>query len=135
VKKKLLDFIFVGLGIFLIFNFIFKNRAEADPKKSYEQVLAGKAIILDVREKDEVKDGMIKAARWFPLSEYEAKKDEIVNELKQESKTKEIYIYCRSGNRSGIYKEHLANERIKAVNLGGYSNLVKEGLPTQPGPQ
>lgn len=135
MKKKLLDFLFIGLSIFLVFNFFFKNRAEADPKKSYEQVAAGKAIILDVREKDEVKDGMIKGARWFPLSEYEAKKDQIVNELKAEAKTKEIYVYCRSGNRSGIYKDHLAKEGIKAVNLGGYSNLVKEGLPTQPGPQ
>lgn len=135
MKKKILDFVFIGLSVFLVFNFFFKNRAEADPKKSYEQVLAGKAIIIDVREKDEVKEGMIKGARWFPLSEYESKKDQIVSELKQEAKTKEIYVYCRSGNRSGIYKDNLSKDGIKAVNLGGFSNLVKEGLPTQTGPQ
>ncbi len=119
----------------IIFNIFYKDSAEADPKKSYESYLSGKAVFIDVREFDELKDGMIKGALWYPLSKIEADKNLELAKIRENSKNKEIYFYCRSGNRAGKVQNYLENIGIKSINMGGFSNLVKEGLPTQPGPK
>jgi coproporphyrinogen III oxidase-like Fe-S oxidoreductase len=62
--KKISNFLFIGIFGFLVFNFFFKNQAEADAKKSYESYQSGNAIFVDVREESEVKEGMIKGAHW-----------------------------------------------------------------------
>ena len=132
--NKISNYLYIGLlGIF-IFNFFIKNQAEADAKKSYESYKAGKAILIDVREKAEVKAGMIKGALWIPLSKLEADPKEEVEKLKQLTANKEIYVYCRSGNRSGRVKSLLKDAGISSINLGGYSGLVNDSLPIQPGP-
>lgn len=120
---------------FMIYNFFIKNTAEADATQSYQQVLAGKAVIIDVREKDEVKDGMIKGALWYPLSEMEQNREQEIKKIKEAAKDKGIFVYCRSGNRSGKVQGYLKEAGIKSTNLGGYSALVNDKLPTQPGPQ
>lgn len=103
-------------------------------EEHYEKFLAGKAVIIDVREKDEVKDGMIKGASWFPLSELNNHKEAELAKLKKSAENKDIYIYCRSGNRAAKYQAALKAEGIKSENIGGYQDLVKEGIPTQNGP-
>ncbi len=132
--NKVVRYISIGLIAFFIFSFFFKNKAEADAKKSYESFLASKAIIIDVREESEVNEGMIKGAVWVPLSKLEANSKKEIDLIKKMSTDKQIFIYCRSGNRSGKAQSILKEAGVVSVNLGGYSGLVKESLPTQPGP-
>jgi len=133
--KKLNKIVFVSLLSLLVFNFFIKNKAEADARQSYDQFLAGKAVFIDVREEAEVNEGMIKGAVWFPLSQIEKDKTTEIEKIKTITKDKEIYVYCRSGNRSGKVKSYLEEAGLKAVNMGGYNSLVSEKIPTQPGPK
>lgn len=106
--------------------------AVAGPKESYDEVLAGKAIMIDVREPDEVKAGMIDKALSVPLSKMQASPAETTKEVKSLAAGKQIYVYCRSGRRSQIFADKLKESDITAVNLGGYEDLLKAGLPKRP---
>jgi rhodanese-related sulfurtransferase len=133
--KKLSNVVIAFIFGLFIFNFFIKNIAEADVKESYARFLSGKAIFIDVREEDEVKQGMVKGAIWHPLSRLEKDKALEIKKIKDEAHNKEIYLYCRSGNRSGKVKGYLEEAGIKSVNMGGFNNLVNEHIPTQQGPQ
>lgn len=131
--KFFLNTVVVLVSAFIIFNVFIKNHAEADAKSSYQELLDGKAIIIDVREADEIKDGMIKGAIWIPLSKIQQSPESEIKKIKDLSQNKTLYLYCRSGNRSGKVKSILEEKNIKATNLGGFSALENESLPTQKG--
>jgi rhodanese-related sulfurtransferase len=135
MNKIVKNYLFPVLLSVMIFQLFIKNHAEADGKSSYEQLLAGKAIFVDVREEAEVKEGMVKGALWFPLSQIENDKKNQLEKIKAIGAGKQIYVYCRSGNRSGKVKSYLEEAGVKAMNLGGFSSLVDQKLPTQSGPQ
>lgn len=108
--------------------------AETDPMRAYEQVKKGDAVLIDVREADEIKSGMIKDALWFPMSKITEglgwKAD-----LQEMTKGKKIYLHCRSGARSGKVLNILKTNGIESENLGGYITL-KNVLPVnKPEPQ
>lgn len=54
------------------------------------------AVILDVRTEEEVEEGYIPNASNLDIY----KGQEFVNELEKLDKSKNYYVYCRSGNRS-----------------------------------
>ncbi len=122
---------FYSLSILFIFNFFFCNMARADEIKVYEQMTAGKAIVIDIREKDEIKSGMIKGALWLPLSELNKNPAHAIKKLKAMMKDKELFLYCRSGNRVKSFISTIDKKGIKGQNLGGYEDLVSKGLPKQ----
>ena len=103
-------------------------------KEAYEKVLSDKAIFLDVRESDEVNQGVIKNARWIPLSSLQENQTVTLSKVKKLAQDKEIYIYCRSGKRSGIFVKTLQENGIISQNIGGFSDLQSLGLPTQDRP-
>ena len=72
------------------------------------------AVLLDVRTPEEHKEGYLDGAILLPLAELE---DKIADKVPV--KNTPIYIYCRSGRRSGI-----AVEKLKAV---GYTKLHNLG--------
>lgn len=55
------------------------------------------AIVLDVRTENEVREGIIKNAIHIDIY----KGQEFVNALEDLDKSKNYFVYCRSGNRSG----------------------------------
>ncbi|KJD31650.1 rhodanese [Tamlana sedimentorum] len=55
------------------------------------------AVILDVRTDAEVADGIIPNAIHLDIY----KGQEFIEEIDKLDKTKNYYVYCRSGNRSG----------------------------------
>ena len=55
------------------------------------------AVILDVRTDDEVESGKIPNAIHIDIY----RGQEFVSELEKLDKSKNYYVYCRSGNRSG----------------------------------
>lgn len=103
--------------------------ASVDPKTAYQEALDGKAVIIDVREKDELESGMIKDAKWFPLSRIKNDKGWKAD-FDKLTANKKIYLYCRSGNRSGQVKDLLKTLQTESTNIGGYQDLSKV-LPTQ----
>jgi rhodanese-related sulfurtransferase len=129
--KKIINFAIYPLMGFLIFNLFFRNMAQADGIKAYELVTVGKAVMVDVREKDEIKDGIIKGAQWLPLSALKANPTLSINKLKNLMKNKELYIYCRSGARANTFLAQIKDDGIQGLNLGGYNDLVSKGLPSQ----
>lgn len=101
--------------------------AKVDPKSAYALQEAGKAVIIDVREENEIKDGMIEGAKWFPLSKAKAEAD-FDKELLTMTRDKKVFLYCRSGRRSGMFQDMMKKKNLKAENLGGYEDL-KSILP------
>lgn len=134
--KHFNKFFFATLLGTLLFNFFYRNTAEASARESYEKYLQGKAVFIDVREKAELlESGMVKGAIFFPLSEVEKDPKAAAKKISKLAKGREIYLYCRSGNRSGIVKEYLSKEGVEANNAGGFSALAAEKIPTAPGPK
>ena len=76
--------------------------------------MGNNAVLLDVRTPEEHKNGYLEGAVLLPLAELESKISSTVS-----GKNTPIYIYCRSGRRSGI-----AVEKLKAV---GYTDLHNLG--------
>lgn len=78
------------------------------------------AFILDVRTLEEVEEGAIPNATNIDI--YLGQ--EFLDEIEKLDKTKNFYVYCRSGNRSGQACALMNNLGIKnAYNLeGGFMN-------------
>lgn len=93
-----------------------------------ENVKAGKAVLIDVREQKEWDAGHLKAARLIPQSKLKAE-DSLADLLKTLPKDKVIYTHCRAGGRAlacgEILKKHGFDVRpLKA----GYKDLVDAGF-------
>lgn len=98
-------------------------------KQAYTQLQKNQAVFVDVREEDEIKGGMIKGASWFPLSKITST-DDWTDEFMKVTQGKKIYLYCRSGNRSGKVLQMLKEKGIESINIGGFEDLKKQ-LPTK----
>lgn len=95
---------------------------EADMKASKN------AIILDVRTPGEVAEGVIAGA--IVIDFYDP---QFAQKVAQLDKNKEVYIYCRSGARSGSAMNVLKKAGFKSVtNLsGGIMAWLRSGRKTQ----
>jgi|SRR5690606_12437853 len=118
------------LSIFLIL-FTLKAAAQTDLQEIYQNSLENKNIIIDAREVDEIRPGMVKNAKWFPLSKISQDPNWLVD-FKSLTKDKAIFLYCRSGARSGKVQDILKSHGIESTNIGGFMDL-KNKLPTEPG--
>lgn len=85
----------------------------AEPKHEVTQL--SNPILVDVRTDTEWNDGYIETAIHIPL-------DKILEKIEfaAEDKEQTIYLYCRSGNRSGKAEKALQSiGYINAKNIGG----------------
>jgi len=84
------------------------------------------ALVLDVREQAEYAQSHILNARGLPLSQIEARIDDIAK-----YKDKPVIVYCASGNRSSAAAATLKKRGFtRAVNLrGGLAAWQQAGLP------
>ena len=91
-----------------------------------EFVLPQNAVLLDVRTPAEHQEGYIAGAMLIPLAELESQLSDSIP-----AKNTPVYIYCRSGRRSGIAVEKLKSLGYSDVhNLGGLDDARKQlGLP------
>ncbi|ASV31288.1 rhodanese-like domain-containing protein [Maribacter cobaltidurans] len=82
------------------------------------------AFILDVRTEDEVEEGYIPNATNIDIYKGQG----FIDELEKLDKTKNYYVYCRSGNRSGQACAIMNSLGFKnAYNLeGGFMNWEGE---------
>lgn len=80
-------------------------------------------LLIDVRTKEEFKEKHIKGAVNLDVNDLNK------GELPKADKDKEIYLYCKSGNRARQAKIILEKAGYKNVkNLGGLDDVLKIGL-------
>jgi rhodanese-related sulfurtransferase len=120
---------FIAILVFLVFG-EFKRLTrcykELSPNEAVMMMNHDEALLLDVREANEVAQGKIKGCKHIPLSSFKQR----MNEL-EEDKGRKIIIYCRSGNRSGQASAMLCKQQYAEVyNLkGGVMAWQSDNLP------
>ena len=91
-------------------------------------------ILIDVREPDELKHGMIPTAKHIPLGEIDKALDMSEIDFKEKygfniSKKDNLIFYCRTGSRSGVAAVKALNQGFKARN---YKGSIWEWSETDP---
>jgi rhodanese-related sulfurtransferase len=98
-----------------------------------ERVAEGAAVLVDVREPEEWEAGVAASAYLLPLSDLRGDREKWEKFLR-DVEGKEVLLYCRSGNRSGIAGAVLAREGVQVRNAGSFREWQAAGLPVrQPG--
>ncbi|MDG2395280.1 rhodanese-like domain-containing protein [Candidatus Thioglobus sp.] len=137
---EIIDFLFADEQLFttitlLVLIALLIGNIVTDKLKKYEDVDTTAAtelmdddnlIVLDVREKKELKSGYIKGSTHIPLSD-------VKNKLDKLDKDKSILVYCRSGSRSAHIAGVLTrNEYENVYNLkGGIQAWKRAKLPVK----
>ena len=98
------------------------------PAEAMEKVRSGAAVLIDVREPAEWNGGVVEGALLLPLSDLRGAREVWAKPL-ADSKSRELVLYCRSGNRSGIAAGILEKEGWTVWNAGGFSSWEKAGQP------
>ncbi len=94
-------------------------------KKILDEVASGKAYLIDVRTPEEYAEKHLKYAQNINI-----RSEKFASEINTLSKKKKIYLYCRSGNRSGKAADTLQTFGYRlGINIGGLDSLVTNGLP------
>jgi rhodanese-related sulfurtransferase len=101
------------------------------PADAAQHVANGTAVLIDVREPAEwTATGVAEPANLLSLSDLRGDRTQWKTFLEQ-NKDKELILYCRSGNRSGIATGILAKEGYTVANAGAFKTWAAEGLPTR----
>ncbi len=106
-------------------SFLFGPRvAEADPAEVNTAVAANGAVLVDVREAHEWRNGHARGARHIPLADLPNQIDQLPHEAP-------IYLICASGNRSAKAAAYLEKAGFaKPINVrGGTTAWSRAGLP------
>jgi hydroxyacylglutathione hydrolase len=85
------------------------------------EIAAGKAQLLDVRDDAEWQTGHAKGALHIPVGQL------LSEGLEALPKNARIYLYCASGQRSGMAEQYLTSQGYHATNIGGLSDWVQAG--------
>lgn len=101
------------------------------PHEAYGVLQNGFAVLVDVRESEEVKSGIATPAQWMPTSKIESQSVEWQEFVKKLSKDKQVIFYCAKGGRAGRVAALLAKEGFKTANMGGYADWAQAGLPVR----
>jgi rhodanese-related sulfurtransferase len=104
------------------------SHAEISVVEAERQVASGDAVLIDVREPDEWRQGHIPGAMSIPLAQLGAR-------LSVLPRDRDIVLICRSGNRSGVAQDLLARAGFeRAINVrGGMIVWQRHGLPVTTG--
>ena len=102
-----------------------KSGVDAAQKQTYQEVQSAVekgAKLYDVRTPEEFAAGFFAEATNLPLQDIQQGK------LPDAPKDQKIYVYCRSGNRSGQAKQTLEDEGYtNVIDLGGLTNVQAMG--------
>lgn len=100
---------------------------QVDPQQAHDMVQDGKAILLDVREEDEVAYARIPGSLHIPLFDLSNRMDEL-------PKDRLVVCQCASGGRSLGATAALMRHGFDAANLmGGILAWSRSGLPIERG--
>lgn len=87
--------------------------------------LSGGAVLVDVREPAEYRDGHVPGAINIPMGQLTARMDEI-------DRDRPVHVVCASGNRSAAMTDVLTAAGFDASNVaGGTSAWIRSGRPIE----
>lgn len=125
--KKALAFLSVFTSVA---GFSFEKISVKDAHTALEN---GSAILIDVREADELQqEGKAKNALFFPKSSIDAQDTAYQEKLASLPKDKTLVFYCRSGKRAGVVADTFSRLGFKTKNMGGFQEWVAAGYPVSP---
>lgn len=118
----------LGVGIALVAALPAAEHTKDTPADVKKAVADGKAVLIDVREDSEWKDGHLSAAKSLPLSDL--KKGQPGEKLKQVAPAgKIVYLHCAAGGRCLQAAELLKDAGYDIRPLKpGYEALLKDGF-------
>ena len=93
-----------------------------------KQAASGEAVLIDVREEGDWREGHAKDARHLDRGVIELEIEEQIPDLK-----KPIVCYCGGGSRSALVAESLQKmgyENVRSM-AGGFSAWKEAGLPSE----
>ncbi len=89
------------------------------------ELLRGDATVIDVREPEEYAAAHVAGTQLVPMRE-------LGNRLHEIDRNRPVYLFCRSGSRSGMVTRALAGAGVAAVNVrGGLEAWVASGRPVE----
>ncbi|UFH56173.1 rhodanese-like domain-containing protein [Spirosoma sp. KNUC1025] len=102
------------------------TNTKKSPETIAREIEEGKAYLVDVRTPEEYKEGHLNHS-----TNVDFKADDFKTRISRLDKRKPIYLYCRSGNRSGKAADTLQVLGFsQAYNIGGFADLKAAGLPS-----
>lgn len=127
-----MKFTLIAVVVFVVL-FIGQRLVAGDvirPEEAARRVATGTAILIDVREPGEWRDGVVTGALLLPLSDLRGERTKWKPVL-EANRDKEFILYCRSGSRAGQAVRILTDEKLKATNAGGFSAWKSAGQPVR----
>jgi len=107
-----------------------KSANQISPKDAYSAAMSNRAILVDVREKDEVTEtGIADLAVWLPTSTIEARGQAFNDALRAWPKEQKLIFYCRSGRRSEKSADLFSTLGYRTYNAGSIKDWTDAGLP------
>lgn len=124
----------VALGVVFLIRRIFMASTMISVEDASKLVSENKAVLLDIREMDEVRQGMAEPAQWLPLSKITSQSNDWKKFIESTPKNLEVILYCASGGRASMAKMLFEQAGFKTHNMGGMSKWAFAGLPVRQGP-
>jgi len=98
---------------------------QANIRKILKDVEEGKAYLVDVRTPEEYGEKHLKNAQNINI-----RSTDFAEKVSKLDKSKTVYLYCRSGNRSGQATDSLINLGYAwSFNIGGLDSIASKGFP------
>ncbi|MBW7894742.1 MAG: rhodanese-like domain-containing protein [Opitutaceae bacterium] len=127
---KTLGIALAVIAALIVFSLVSRGQM-LDPAEALQRVESGQAVLIDVREPAEwAATGVAAPAALLPLSDLKGDRREWTPYL-EAHRGKELILYCRSGNRSGIAGRILAKEGWTVANGGAFKTWQAAGLPVR----
>lgn len=109
-----------------------KGANQISPEEAYSATLTNRAILVDVREKDEVTEtGIAELAVWLPTSTIETRGQAFNDALRTWPKEQKLIFYCRSGRRSEKSADLFSTFGYRTYNAGSIKDWMDAGLPVK----
>jgi len=128
------NFIFTSLftALFLFFSCTTNNPLkEITPQEAYQFQKDKKAVIIDVREKNETDKGRVKDSILLPMSTMKNDPAAFNSKVAELKKSGAVIVYCHSGRRAGIVGAELKKSGLDVYNLGGFDSWKNQQQPTE----
>ena len=109
---------------------LFTSVPRARPADCFARIRSGAALLVDVRETREWRDGVAERAALLPLSDLLHGRERWQPFLATVS-GRELVLYCGAGVRSSIAGKLLAAEGFRPANGGGLKEWVAAGWPVR----
>lgn len=107
---------------------MFTSAPQVKPQECAPRIIAGTAILVDVREPDEWAKGVAKDAVLLALSDLSGSREQWSRFL-AEAGDREIVLYCGAGVRAGMAARVLTSEGFRAANSGSLTAWADTGWP------